>query len=111
MSRSVEKADAINLLEYLSMNELIILLALGFFSYLFFPKVLSKSAQSQSNPAELSPKLFIPQDSTLRRHFLTQLRADIENDLMPAKVEPDVREYYEASVAAEFQKRLVGTGL
>lgn len=66
-----------------------------------------KSSKTNSTAqVEEKPKLVIPEDSMLKRHFLTQLRADIENSLVPNLIDPSLRHYYEASVAAEFQKRL-----
>ena len=56
----------------------------------------------------IETKLAIPQDSMLRRHFLTHLRAVVENEIVPKSVDPSLSHYYEASVAAEFQKRLAG---
>ncbi len=50
--------------------------------------------------------LVIPEDSALKRHFLTQLRADIEKALLPNLPDPSLKHYYEATVAAEYQKRL-----
>jgi hypothetical protein len=70
----------------------------------FFSGKSSKTAQD--TPLEEKTKLHIPEDSTLRRHFLTQLRAEIENTLTPDMSDPSLRHYYEASIAAEYQKRL-----
>ncbi len=53
-----------------------------------------------------SKKFLIPEDSVLRRHFLTQLRAEIEQKIIPSAADPSLRHYYAATVAAEFQKRL-----
>jgi hypothetical protein len=50
--------------------------------------------------------LVIPEDSTLRRHFLTQLRAEVEADIVPKDVDDNLKHYYAANVAAEIQKRL-----
>ena len=51
-------------------------------------------------------RLSVPEDSMLKRHFLTQLRADVENALLPNFADPSLKHYYEATVAAEYQKRL-----
>lgn len=65
----------------------------------------SRKAKQTTSLAEKN-RLVVPQDSTLKRHFLTQLRAEIENTLMPNSTDPSLKHYYEAAVAAEFQKRL-----
>ena len=97
------------------MNELIILLTMGFVAYMFLPAgVISRifSNKSEKNALATSsattPKLVVPEDSVLRRHFLTHLRAEIEAELMPHPTDSSLRHYYDASVAAEFQKRLAG---
>jgi hypothetical protein len=46
----------------------------------------------------------------LRRHFLTHLRAEVENELLPQSSDSSLRHYYEASIAAEIQKRLQVAG-
>jgi hypothetical protein len=58
-----------------------------------------------TNLNQSKPKL--PEDTMLRRHFLTQLRIEIENNLVPKLFDPSLWHYYEASVAAEYQKRLL----
>ncbi len=96
------------------MNELIILLAVVFTAYIFMPsaikaKIFSKQPAQNTlppTPVALSHKLVIPEDSMLKRHFLTHLRAQVENELMPQSSDATLRHYYEASVAAEIQKRL-----
>lgn len=70
----------------------------------FFSNKASKTKVTE--PVAKSTKLAVPEDSMLKRHFLTQLRADIENSMMPSLADPNLKHYYEASVAAEFQKRL-----
>jgi hypothetical protein len=57
---------------------------------------------------EEKSKLAVPEDSTLRRHFLTQLRSVIEAEILPKSIDPALNHYYAAAVAAEFQKRLAG---
>ncbi len=70
----------------------------------FFSNKASKTKVTA--PVVKSSKLAVPEDSMLKRHFLTQLRADIENTMLPSLADPSLKHYYEASVAAEFQKRL-----
>ncbi len=58
--------------------------------------------------AEEERRLQVPEDSTLRRHFLTQLRAEIEARMPPAPTESSLRRHYDATVDAEVEKRLAG---
>lgn len=55
---------------------------------------------------EEKAKLVVPEDSMLRRHFLTQLRAVVEAEVLPKSADSILSHYYEAAVAAEIQKRL-----
>lgn len=71
----------------------------------FFSGKTNKSTAT-TETVEEKPKLLVPEDSMLKRHFLTQLRADIENSLAPNFSDASLKHYYEASVAAEMQKRL-----
>lgn len=73
-----------------------------------FSNKASKATATVSVPVEKKHSLAIPEDSMLRRHFLTQLRAVVEAEVLPESLDPSLSHYYEASVAAEFQKRLAG---
>ena len=97
------------------MNELIIFLTLVLVAYIFMsigvmPRIFSNNLEKNdfSTPAEVKPKVVVPEDSMLRRHFLTHLRTQIEAEIMPRPIDPNLRHYYDASVAAEIQKRLAG---
>ena len=72
----------------------------------FFPTTQNPSEIIMSISEEKPAKLAIPEDSTLRRHFLTQLRAVVEAEVLPASMDSSLSHYYEATVAAEYQKRL-----
>jgi len=97
------------------MNELIVFLTLAFGAYI----VISNGAAAQIvsdnlekndfvTPSVVKPKVVVPEDSMLRRHFLTHLRTQVEAEIMPRTIDPNLRHYYDASVAAEIQKRLAG---
>ncbi len=97
------------------MNELIVFLMLVFGAYIFMSndataQIVSDNLEKNdfAIPAEVKPKLVVPEDSMLRRHFLTHLRSQIEAEIMPHSIDPNLRHYYDASVAAEIQKRLAG---
>jgi len=97
------------------MNELIVFLMLVFGAYIFMSngataQIISDNLEKNdfATPAEVKPKVVVPEDSILRRHFLTHLRTEIEAEIMPRQIDPNLRHYYDASVAAEIQKRLAG---
>ncbi len=48
----------------------------------------------------------VPEDSTLRRHFLTQLRVDVEAELPPRPTDPTLRRHYDHMVVAEMEERV-----
>jgi hypothetical protein len=58
--------------------------------------------------AEEEGSLRVPEDSTLRRHFLTQLRAEIEARMPPAPTDASLRRHYDATVDAELEKWIAG---
>ena len=97
------------------MNELIVFMMLVFGAYIFMSngataQIISDNLEKNdfATPAEVKPKVVEPEDSMLRRHFLTHLRTQIEAEIMPRPIDPNLRHYYDASVAAEIQKRLAG---
>jgi hypothetical protein len=97
------------------MYELIVFLTLVLAAYIFMSDGVMSRIDSNhqeeidfASPAELKPKVIVPEDSMLRRHFLTHLRSEIEAEIMPHPIDPNLRHYYDASVAAEIQKRLAG---
>jgi len=98
------------------MNELIVFLTLVFVAYIFMsdgimPRIVSNNLEKNdfATPAGVKPKVVVPEDSMLRRHFLTHLRTEIEAEIMPRPIDQNLRHYYDASVAAEIQKRLAGS--
>lgn len=48
----------------------------------------------------------IPEDSTLRRHYLTLLRANIEKNKAPRPTDSTLRRHYDAMLDAELEKHL-----
>jgi hypothetical protein len=84
---------------------------LGILSRLFSSKPGKTDLASSTDLApsvDVKPKLVVPEDSMLKRHFLTQLRSVVEAEILPSSTDSSLRHYYEASVAAELQKRLAG---
>jgi hypothetical protein len=97
------------------MIELILFLTLVFVAYIFMSdgvlsRIVSNNIEKNdfATPAEVKPKVVVPEDSMLRRHFLTHLRTEVETEIMPHPIDPNLRHYYDASVATEIQKRLAG---
>jgi|JFJP01.1.fsa_nt_gi Zn-dependent peptidase ImmA (M78 family) len=98
------------------MNELILFLAVVFAASVFMPKtVMARLFSNRQEKADVSSSvevkqgMVIPEDSMLRRHFLTHLRSTVEVELMSQPIDPTLRHYYDASVAAEIQKRLTSS--
>ncbi len=58
----------------------------------------------KSNAADSGDAL--PEDSILRRHFLTQLQSEIEATLFPRPSDSMLQRHYDALVAAEVENRL-----
>ena len=83
---------------------------LYFYVYRSYATIFSKNLEKNdfATPAEVKQKVVVPEDSMLRRHFLTHLRTEVEAEIMLHPIDPNLRHYYEASVAAEIQKRLAG---
>jgi hypothetical protein len=94
------------------MDEILLLMALLFVAYLFLPKSWSAkfAFKSKSDIAAGSPKsknrALLPEDSVLRRHYITQLRKEIEQDLFPRPSESTLQRHYDALVNSELENRL-----
>jgi hypothetical protein len=95
------------------MTEVLLLMLLLFAAYLFMPttwlsKIVSKNSpqvvRTRSTKTEIVP--VIPEDSTLRRHFLTQLRSEIEQSLFPRPTDATLQRHYDTMVDAELKNRL-----
>lgn len=75
------------------------------YSMLYFSKSPQQSTvagKSRATPSELR----IPEESTLRRHFLTHLQSEIESALFPRPADSVLQRHYDALVAAELENRL-----
>ncbi|WP_404360926.1 hypothetical protein [Methylotuvimicrobium sp. KM1] len=58
-------------------------------------------------PSKSDSKHEIPEDSVLRRHWLTQLRSEIEASLFPRPTDCVLQRHYEQLVESELENRLV----
>jgi FtsZ-interacting cell division protein ZipA len=52
-------------------------------------------------------KAQIPEDSVLRRHFLTQLMTEIESEVFPRPTDSILKRHYDSLILAKFADRLV----
>lgn len=97
------------------MEEIIALVIILFAAYLFLPKtwfvrfaaggkstIVSEMQETQASQT----LLFIPEDSVLRRHFLAQLRSEIELELSPRPTDSVLQRHYDALVDARLESRL-----
>ncbi len=53
----------------------------------------------------------MPEDSTLKRHFLSNLHAEVEGELSPRPTCSMLRRHFDALVKTEVEKRLVANML
>jgi len=95
------------------MLEIIVLFMLIFFitACFYSPEGRSRLTGQSSQlgsiqlPSNASP-LRVPEDSMLKRHFLTQLRSEIEAALFPRPTDSVLQRHYDTLVAVELKNRL-----
>ena len=66
-----------------------------------YPQQSDASSDSGSNS-----ELRVPEDSTLKPHFLTYLQSEIESALLPRPTDSILQRHYDALVSAEVENRL-----
>jgi len=101
------------------MTEVLLFMLMLFLAYLFIPSswfssifssvqtpVVPPVAGTKITEAATKKMAVIPEDSVLKRHFLTHLRAEIEADLFPRPSDSILQRHYDAMVAAELKSRL-----
>lgn len=59
-----------------------------------------------ANQSTCSNKLKVPEDSVLRRHFLTHLQSEIESALFARPTDSVLQRHYDSLVTAELENRL-----
>lgn len=94
------------------MDEILLLMVLLFAAYLFtpktwYPKFLRKSYTDLSTDQANASPLLLPEDSVLRRHFITQLRSEIELELFPRPSDATLQRHYDTLVATKLKNRLI----
>ncbi len=97
------------------MSEVLLLMVMLFAAYFFMPTTWFSEVDAIEKVERISVKstetvLAIPEDSVLRRHFITQLRSEIERDLYPPRPSSSsdsiLQRHYDAMVDAELENRL-----
>ena len=69
-------------------------------------KSVNVAYMADARAVDTSAKREIPQDSILKRHFISQLRAEIEASMAARPSDSVLRRHYESLVGAELEKRL-----
>ncbi|NBV76174.1 MAG: hypothetical protein EBR59_09510 [Methylococcaceae bacterium] len=77
------------------------------FSFLSFDTKVFEKPISQENKPEANG-LLIPEDSTLRRHFISKLRYEIEASLPPRPLEKNLLDHHQSIVDSQLEKALAG---
>jgi hypothetical protein len=84
------------------MEEIIFFSVLLFLAILFLPQSWFGFGDTKST----SHGSLIPEDSVLRRHFISQLRNEIELELFPRPSNYSLQRPYDALVKARLERRL-----
>ncbi len=93
------------------MSEVLLLMVMLFASYLFMPTTWFSKVVVNEEPKRIKTRcseslLVIPEDSVLRRHFITQLRSQIEREMYPRPIDPTLQRLYDSMVDDELENRL-----
>lgn len=73
--------------------------------------VAGKTEKAEPYWVDIMPvagRVAVPEDSVLRRHFIAQLRADIEAGFSPRPTDSVLRRHHDSLVGVELEKRLAG---
>jgi len=70
-------------------------------------KETSVKKDIKSEAAEIkATKLQVPEDSALKRHFMSALKAQIESDMQPCPTESTLKRHYDSTVQAKLENLL-----
>ncbi len=69
-------------------------------------EVFNSSQAFSGHKNQLSNDMKMPEDSTLKRHFLSNLQAEVEGDLSPRPTCSMLRRHFDALVKTEVEQRL-----
>lgn len=76
------------------------------FSFISFDSEVLQEKSSEIKPE--TSKLLIPEDSTLKRHFISKLRYEIEATLPPRPLEKVLLQHHQSIVDSQLEKVLTG---
>jgi len=68
---------------------------------------LFEVSQAPVNQAGKDVALVVPEDSALKRHFLSNLKAEVESELSPRPSCSMLKRHHDALVSVEIEKRLL----
>lgn len=88
------------------MDEILLLMLLLFVAYLFLPKSWLARFVARTGVETAGASGHLPEDSVLRRHFITELRNQIELELSPRPADALQLRDYESRVETELKNRL-----
>ena len=71
-------------------------------------QAIRKEGQAVAVVGLKSATISVPQDSVLKRHFISKLRAEIESSLPPKPCDSVLSRHYDGMVRSELEKRLAG---
>jgi hypothetical protein len=77
------------------------------YAMMFFSKLSKQPGVINKSAKQPAPSLKLPEDSTLKRHFLKHLQSEIEDALSPRPTDSVLQRHYDSLVAAELENRLV----
>lgn len=99
------------------MSEILLLMVILCVAYVFVPTTWFFKADGMEKVEHPSTNLtarttasavIIPEDSVLKRHFITQLRSQIQREMYPRPVDPTLRRLYDTMVDDELENLLAG---
>ncbi len=65
------------------------------------------NGSQSSSDQERGNKLVVPEDAMLKRHFFSNLQAEVEAELFPRPTCSMLRRHFDSLVSAEMEKRLL----
>lgn len=68
-------------------------------------------SQPSSDQERDDNKLVVPEDATLKRHFFSNLQAEVEAELSPRPTCSMLRRHFDSLVSAEMEKRLLANAI
>ncbi len=95
------------MLEIIALFMLIFFISVCFYSPEVRGRLTGQQARTDDSQSSCSSsRMAIPEDSMLKRHFLTQLQSEIEAALFPRPTDSVLQRHYDNLVAVELQNRL-----